>query len=112
MSGFKGFMWIRLLIGRPLVALVSFAIGVLSVSTLQYWNSFSALKLEPIPNDEYAREISVCELGEPSGKFVGKRISVNATVYHVSCLFVAFSDAICFGSHLEFRSLCSLHPRL
>ena len=77
-------MWSRLLIVRPLVALVSFAIGVLSVSTLQYWSSFNALKLETISNEEYAREISVCDLGEPSGKFVGKRISVNATVYHVS----------------------------
>jgi hypothetical protein len=68
---FKGVMWIRLLIVRTMVALVSFAIGVFSVSTLQYWSSFNDLKLEPISNEEYAREISVCDLGEPSGNLSG-----------------------------------------
>jgi hypothetical protein len=50
--------------------------------SLQSWNSFGDLELEPIVAEEFASEISVCDLG--SGRFVGKRISVKALVYHVS----------------------------
>ncbi len=69
---------------RPFVALACFTIGVLSVTTIQYWSAFDVLKLEPISREKFVREISVCDLGEPSGKFVGKRISANALVYYVS----------------------------
>ncbi len=77
-------MGIHPLYSRILIATLAFAVGVLSVWEIEYRNLLDVPEPDSVSNQESALRINACGLGEPSGAFVGKRVILNALVYHVS----------------------------
>jgi hypothetical protein len=89
---------------RLLVAIFTFSIGV---AVFAAWVSFGESP-EPVSSiiDEFPDAISlnVCELSETAGKWVGKRVVIDATIYSVDDQFIVYPIS---GSCLSFETFDS-----